>query len=61
VAPFIASNQIVTVILNRPVHPPGADPLGYASTFGGGNDVVRNKSQATQIKSGVAPPPYDAH
>jgi hypothetical protein len=60
-APFIASNQIGTVILNRPVHPPGADPLGYTSIFGGGSDVVRNKSQATQLKSGVAPPPYGAH
>jgi hypothetical protein len=62
-APFIASNQIGTVILNRPVHPPGADPLGYTSIFGGGGDVVRNKSQATQLKSGVAPPPppYGAH
>jgi FecR protein len=60
-APFIASNQIGTVILNRPTHPPGTDPLGYTSIFGGGNDVVRNKSQATQLKSGVAPPPYGAH
>jgi hypothetical protein len=60
-APFIASNQIGTAILNRPMHPPGTDPLGYTSIFGGGNDVVRNKSQATQLKSGVAPPPYGAH
>jgi hypothetical protein len=43
-APFIASNQIGTVILNRPVNPPGADPLGYTSIFGGGSDVVRHKS-----------------
>jgi hypothetical protein len=60
-APFIVSNQIGTVILNRPVHPPGTDPLGYTSIFGGGSGVVQNKSQATQLKSGVAPPPYGAH
>jgi hypothetical protein len=60
-APFIVSNQIGTVILNRPVHPPGTDPLGYTSIFGGGAGVVQNKSQATQLKSGVAPPPYGAH
>ena len=60
-APFIATNQIGTVILNRPMHPPGTDPLGYTSIFTGGNEAARNKSQATQLKSGVAPPPYGAH
>lgn len=59
-APFIASSGVGTVILNRPTHPPGTDPLGYTSIFGGGGDVVRSKSQATQLKSGVPPPPYGA-
>jgi FecR protein len=60
-APLIVSNQIGTVILNRPMHPPGTDPLGYTSIFGGGSGVVQNKSQATQLKKGVTPPPYGAH
>ncbi|MGO9358243.1 MAG: FecR domain-containing protein [Xanthobacteraceae bacterium] len=60
-APLIATHGVGTVILNRPTHPPGTDPLGYTSIFGGGNDVVRSKSQATQLKSGTAPPPYGAH
>jgi hypothetical protein len=58
-----SSPQIGTVILNRPMHPPGTDPLGYTSIFTGGNEAARNKSQATQLKSGVAPPPppHGAH
>jgi hypothetical protein len=59
-APFIASTGVGNVILNRPVHPPGTDPLGYTSIFGGGSDVVKSKSQSNQLKSGVAPPPYGA-
>jgi FecR protein len=60
-APFITTNQIGTVILNRPAHPPGTDPLGYTSIFTGGNEAARNKSQTTQAKSVVPPPPYGAH
>jgi hypothetical protein len=60
-APFIAASGVGTVILNRPVHPPGTDPLGYTSIFGGGTNVVRSKSQATQLKSGTPPPPYGAY
>ena len=66
-APLITSTGLGSVILNRPSHPPGTDPLGYTSIFGGGSDVVRSKSQANQLKSGVAPPPppppppYGAH
>ena len=57
---FVVRNGIGTVILRNPAHPPGTDPLGYTSIFGGGNDVVRSKSQSNQTKS-VAPPPYGAH
>jgi FecR protein len=59
-APFITSTGVGNVILNRPVHPPGTDPLGYTSIFGGGSDVVKSKSQSNQLKTGV-PPPYGAH
>jgi hypothetical protein len=58
--PFIARNGLGTVILHDPARPPGTDPLGYTSIFGGGNDVVRSKSQTNQTKT-VAPPPYGAH
>ena len=59
-APFIALNRVGTVILNHPVHPPGADPLGLTSIFSVGNSLAQSKSQSTQLKSGV-PPPYGAH
>jgi hypothetical protein len=39
------------------VHPPGTDPLGYTSIFGGGSDVVKSKSQSNQLKAGAVPPP----
>ena len=60
-ARLIATHGVGTVILNRPVHPPGADPLGYTSIFCGGSDLVKSKSQATLLKNGTAPPPYGAH
>jgi len=56
---FIVRDGIGTVILTDPVRPPGSDPLGLTSIFGGGNDVARSKSQSNQIRNG-APPPYGA-
>jgi hypothetical protein len=56
---FVVRDGVGTFILHDPAHPPGADPLGYTSIFGGGNDVVRSKSQTNQTKN-VAPPPYGA-
>jgi hypothetical protein len=53
-------NGIGTVILSDPARPPGTDPLGYTSIFGGGNDVARSKSQSNQIKN-ASPPPYGAN
>jgi FecR-like protein len=57
---FIVRDGIGTVILDNPAHPPGTDPLGFTSIFGGGNDIARSKSQSNQIRNG-APPPYGAH
>lgn len=56
---FIIRNGIGTVILTDPARPPGSDPLGFTSIFGGGNDIARSKSQSNQIRNG-APPPYGA-
>jgi hypothetical protein len=56
---FILRNGIGTVILTDPARPPGSDPLGFTSIFGGGNDIARSKSQSNQIRNG-APPPYGA-
>lgn len=56
---FILRDGIGTVILTDPARPPGSDPLGFTSIFGGGNDVARSKSQSNQIRNG-APPPYGA-
>jgi hypothetical protein len=57
---IILRNGIGTVILSDPARPPGTDPLGYTSIFGGGNDVARSKSQSNQIKN-ASPPPYGAN
>jgi hypothetical protein len=56
---FIIRDGIGTVILTDPARPPGSDPLGFTSIFGGGNDIARSKSQSNQIRNG-APPPYGA-
>jgi hypothetical protein len=56
---FIIRNGIGTVILTDPARPPGTDPLGFTSIFGGGNDIAKSKSQSNQIRNG-APPPYGA-
>jgi hypothetical protein len=56
---FILRNGIGTVILTDPARPPGSDPLGFTSIFGGGNDIAKSKSQSNQIRNG-APPPYGA-
>jgi hypothetical protein len=57
---FIIRDGIGTVILTDPARPPGSDPLGLTSIFGGGNDIAKSKSQSNQIRNG-APPPYGAH
>ena len=57
---FILRDGIGTVILTDPAHPPGTDPLGFTSIFGGGNDIARSKSQSNQTRT-TAPPPYGAH
>jgi hypothetical protein len=56
---YVIRDGIGSVILNDPTRPPGTDPLGYTSIFGGGNDVVRSKSQSNQTGQ-TAPPPYGA-
>jgi hypothetical protein len=58
--PFIVRDGIGTAILGNPAHPPGTDPLGFTSIFGGGNDIARSKSQSNQTRA-IAPPPYGAH
>lgn len=57
---FILRDGIGSVILTDPAHPPGTDPLGFTSIFGGGNDIARSKSQSNQTRT-TAPPPYGAH
>ena len=42
--------------LPDPAHPPGTDPLGYFSIFGGGDGAAKNKSQANQTTTTVPPP-----
>jgi len=56
---FILRDGVGNVILHNPAHPPGSDPLGFTSIFGGGNDIARSKSQSTQTRN-TSPPPYGA-
>jgi hypothetical protein len=52
-----------TALLTPPMHPPGADPLGYVSIFGGAVNAARSHAQNIQQNSTVppaatVPPPY---
>jgi hypothetical protein len=55
--PFITLNDVGTIILDDPAHPPGVDPLGFISIFGFGNSVAGSKSGSNQINNGLPPPP----
>lgn len=56
-SPLIVSNGIGTVRLDPPGSPPGSDPLGFLSIISGGDNTVKNRSQAGQLQNGLPPPP----
>jgi hypothetical protein len=55
--PFVTLNNVGTVILDDPAHPPGADTLGFSSIFDVGNGIARSVAGSNQINNGLPPPP----
>ncbi|WP_253706454.1 FecR domain-containing protein [Bradyrhizobium sp. WD16] len=53
--PLIVGNT-GTVHLDPPGSPPGSDPLGLLSIISGGDNTVKNRSQAGQLQTGLPPP-----